>query len=367
MFRLDWCTAPCAPKVGVGPLLLLASESPPPGASSADGMPVYKLRGSTATEVVITGTDEGDTNRRLRLKVHQLEQELAHLVGTREDYYSKKVAQSEERAALLEREKDAANKAWREKHECAMRESRAGVTIMCSLLRSKRRRLEATIEAERKSYEKQISAAQERMAQREAEHASTTQALQKKLENIVSDCEARLSRQQADADEKISNLESQLSTARDETQRLEDVVAKGRSEIQDLQTQLRQRLADIENLEALVLAPSTKIKETQHKAKMQKETLEKEIADYVRYIVATHRAASREAAALPSGLVPARGITAVRPSTPTTPPKAHLPMQLPASARSMAPSVLPPLGEEVRAGGPGARSISHYRRESARH
>mmetsp|Transcript_117076 Transcript_117076/g.342935 ORF Transcript_117076/g.342935 Transcript_117076/m.342935 type:complete len:325 (-) Transcript_117076:35-1009(-) len=317
-------------------------------------MPIYSIQGPIANEVVISEADEGDVVRRLRIKNRKLEQELARLISKREDFYAERVSQADEKWWRLVREKEDADKAWREKHQRSMDETRAGASIMCALFRSQKQRLQEKIRGDRKESEKQLAAAREKILQMEAEHASTTQALQQKLQGTITDYEDKLARQKADSDDRISHLERQLSTAHDETQRLKEAAAESRVQIQELQVQLQRRLADMERLEGLVAAPRTMIKEIQNKAQLQKETLEREIADYVRFIVATHRAAS-EAPVRPKTTGAARFVTAARPSTPPASPQVPRPLQLPVSARSQLPSALPPLSDEGHGGGIGTR------------
>lgn len=329
-------------------------------------MAIHAIRGPVA-EAVIGEKDEGDVVRRLRLKNRKLEQELARLVNKREEFYAKKVAEANEKCERLIKQKEETQTDWQDKHQRNLDETRAGATIMCSLFLAKKRRLLGQMRGDKADSEKQLAAAREKIAQMEAEHAATSQALQQKLQSTVTDYEAKLARQKADADERISHLERQLSAARDETHRLQDAAVQAKAEIQDLQLQLQRRLADMERLEGLVAAPRTMIKEIQNKAQLQKETLEKEIADYVRFIVATHRAAS-EAPVRPKTTPSARHITAVRPTTPPpTSPKVPRPMQLPGSARGAAPMSLPPLGDDAQGGSGGSRSGTKYRTELVRY
>lgn len=332
-------------------------------------MVVHSGKGPTANQATAGEKREEDVVKRLMQKNRKLEEELARLINKRESFYAKQVAEAKEKCETLVRAKEENHTAMEEEQQRSLAETRAAAVIMCSLFMSRKRKLQGEIKGNREDSERQLAAAQDKMAQMEAEHASTTRDLQEKLEATVHDYEAKVSRMRSDAETRIALLEQQLSTVREEKYHLEDAAVKAKAEIQDLHLQLQRRLADMERLEGLVAAPRTMIKEIQNKAQLQKETLEKEIGDYVRFIVATHRA-SPEPPVRPRTTPAPRYHTAVRPSSPTpVSPKAPRPMQIPASARApvVGTTSLPPLGDDGQGSNTGSRSSTKYRPEAVRY
>lgn len=312
-------------------------------------MPIYSLKGNATDEVAIVEADEGDAVRRLRLKNRRLEQEFARLMSAREEPYAKRVADAEERCQRMLSEKDRAHAAYKEKQERDLDQTRAGATIMCSLFVSKKNKLQAKLKADKAEAEQRDAAARERYEQLHAEHVSTTQSLQQKLSRTISDYEATLARLRSEHEERERQLERQLAASRDEAQRLRETCARQRRENEELQSQLQRQVAENERLEGLVAAPRALIKEMQKRARLQQESLEKEIGDYVKYIVATRP--SEADPPVPPRTPAARSWTAARPPTPTSPLRAQRPLQLPASARGPAYGALPPVGDETYAGG----------------
>jgi len=262
-------------------------------AMPAAGPPASRARGADASSQ--GGGDaspETDTVRRLRLKNRQLEEDLAALVVRREEVYARKVSDAEKQCAQRLAERDESHRSWQERHVQELDEMRAAVQIMHWLWLRKVNRLSTEGIEQRSAFERKFEDKDLALRRAQAEQQAEVQRLGGELARGRAEHEAREqehSQERAALEERGRALERQLAAKQKEVEGLQAAQRQQQREVQQLQQQLQQSAAEARRLEE-VLKRDTRVKAMQK----EKDLLEREVQDYVRFIVDQTRLPSPE-------------------------------------------------------------------------
>lgn len=241
------------------------------------------------------GSTESDERRSAQLKARRLEEELQDL----REAYAKKIAYVELKCEKTLREKDEEKDGWYKEKRQDIAQMSAAVTIMKALFDKTSARLWAKMRADKQELEGQQEA-----FRKEAEY--TKKQLQEALEAgpvLVRETKAKcdkfeqelsqLGREKSQCEEANKRLEEQVTHARNSNAKLTEASEALRRETEQLRRklleneskqELARRDAQIESLEQELERTR---KETQESTNAQIEGLQKELMDYVAWIVRT--------------------------------------------------------------------------------
>lgn len=298
----------------------------------------------------------GDLIQRLRLKNRCLEKELVRLAAKREEVYMKSVWENEERCKRLLKERDEAQTALFEKQKKELSELQAGVTLMHALMQVKKNRLGKLYREELADYVLRLEASQKEIVRIKAECQTKVESSEKRYTEMSADCEARiraLEEKTSWLEEKKGALEAHATFHSEEVQTLKDAKNVQTNEIE----QLRKALAEAER-EAEALRADTRIKGMESRARKEKERLEEEVMEYVKYIVCTPEARSispdfpweclSRPELMPAAQQRVKSMTPQRPLRPPAFPKTRGGPQLRCSTASPRLDLLPGVGDPVK-------------------
>lgn len=235
-----------------------------------------------------TADPGGDLVQRLRLKNRCLEKELVRLTAQREEYYTKRMREAEDQCQRLLKEARDEQSTWYADQMKELRELRAGVTLMHCLMQAKKDRSSRKYAEEKADYELRLHTAREETVRIQTGAQVKVQALEQRYNEMSSGYEARLScleEKVTELQEKKSKLEAQASTHRAEVQ----MIKKEKEEQSEHVLELKKKLEEAERA-AESMTMDTRIKSSEARAQREKEKLEEEVMDYVKYIVCTPEA-----------------------------------------------------------------------------
>lgn len=233
---------------------------------------------------------ESEERRVALLRVRRLEEQIQDL----REAYAKKIARTELACEQLMREKDDTSSAWYKARKVEIAKLQAGVTIMKAMFEKRRSRYESKMHEELQEFERQKEAFRVSTQQMKDEHRlamqsfectvkEQSQAYEKQIEEI--------SKQRAAGEEANRCLEEHVSLLQSSEKKLLEANDALHREVGELRRRVREverteelaaRNAQIEALEAEL----RRIKKvTQDKRHAEIEALQKELMEYVKFIV----------------------------------------------------------------------------------
>lgn len=310
---------------------------------SALARPLRTVREDPSAEVPEAGLQH--QNKRLqedlakaRSKAARLEDELSKFVSKRERIYEEKVTQAEKRCERILKEKEAAQAAWRAENEQKLAEVRAAATIMYRLWQARLAQLQRDRKAEQTEAQRQLALSQVEVGRLEREMFMAKQEAQQELERRNRDHQAHveeLTRQKKAMEEKNAVQQQQLADRRKDIDRLTVKGAAQQTEI----VKLQEKLADAERREEILKNDST-VKALKERMQRERTRLEREVMEYVGYIVRTSDSRPGSAPDFPWSLDPQPATNAARPPnrvnsrlSPLPPPQAYRAASAPTPSR----------------------------------
>lgn len=227
----------------------------------------------------------GNLAQRLRLRVRCLEKELASLAALRSEHYQKKIKETEEQCKSLLKWKDDEQSAWYATELDERKKLRAGATLMFHINVAKQHGLVKQMDEQRLHFEANLRHAKEDKERCKAESEAELERLQRDhaLTCASYDARLRLLEEKKDQAEEFSRKRQEIvESQRNDISLLREERETHTKEIEKLQRQLADADRAIEEMQR-----DTRIKAIQRRAQKEKESLETEVMDYVRYILCT--------------------------------------------------------------------------------
>lgn len=279
-----------------------------------------------------------DDLAKARSKAARLEDELSKLVSKREGIYAAKVAEADRRCERILKEKEEAQAAWRAEQEQKLAEVRAAATIMHRLWQSRLSQFQRDRKSEQAEAQRQLALSQVEVGRLERELQTVRHEAQQELERRNRDHQAHLeelTRQKKAVEEKNAVQQQQLVDRRKDIDRLSIKGAAQQTEIE----QLQEKLADAERREEILKNDST-VKALKERMQRERDRLEREVMEYVGYIVRTSESRPGTAPDFPWSLDPLPATGAARPLgrdqsrlSPLPPPQAYRAASAPTPSR----------------------------------